>query len=219
MDPRLQELYPPLGLRLRSGPLEMRGIGDAEALALLELVHRGIHPVEQMPFATPWTDADTADLPLNFLQWWWRNMALWSQDSWTLDLCVLWDGAVVGVQGVSTQDFLTLRFGETGSWLGREFQGAGIGTAMRRALCTLLFEHLDFEFVTSAAFADNEASLRVSKKLGYRDNGFQRQTRRGHVAEIHRLMLVSEDFVRDPHLRVKGVAALRRFIGLDDTRR
>lgn len=215
MDPRLAEIYPPLGLHLRSGRLELRGIGDAEVLALLEVVKGGVHPAEHMPFSFPWTDVEPADLPLNYLQWWWRGMALWSTDAWNLDLCVLVDGEVVGVQGVATQDFLTLRFGETGSWLGQRFQGQGIGTAMRRALCTLLFEHLDFEFVTSAAFADNPASLRVSEKLGFRDNGQRRYARRGGPAELRHLMLNREDFVPDPDLEVTGAGAMRRFIGLD----
>lgn len=212
----MEQIFPPLGLRLRSGPLEMCGIGDQEVLALLEVVQHGVHPPDQMPFAYPWTDADPADLPLNYLQWWWRGMALWSRDAWALDLCVRWEGTVVGVQGVSTKDFLTLRFGETGSWLGQKFQGRGIGTAMRRTICTFLFDHLDFEFITSAAYADNPASLRVSEKLGYKDNGSLRQPRRGDAADMRRLQLLPDDFVPDTDLEVEGVGALRRFIGLDD---
>ncbi|MFV0450735.1 MAG: GNAT family N-acetyltransferase [Propioniciclava sp.] len=215
MDPRMRAIFPPLGLRLSSGRLELRGIGEEEVLALVDVVREGVHPTDQMPFSFPWTDVDPGDLPLNYLQWWWRGMALWSTDAWSLDLCVRWDGEVVGVQGVTTQDFLTLRFGETGSWLGQRHQGAGIGTAMRRALCTLLFEHLDFEFVTSAAFTDNPASLRVSEKLGFRENGSNRHARRGDPVEMRHLMLNREDFVPDPELRVEGVPAMRRFIGLD----
>lgn len=216
MNPRMAEIFPPLGLRLSSGPLELRGIGEDEVLALLDVVASGVHPPDQMPFSFPWTDAEPADLPLNYLQWWWRGMALWSTDAWNLDLCVLWDGDVVGVQGVATQDFLTLRFGETGSWLGQRYHGRGIGTAMRRALCTVLFEHLDFEFVTSAAFADNAASLRVSEKLGFHDNGHRRSSRRGGPADLRYLMLTREDFTPDPQLEVEGIPALRSFIGLTE---
>ncbi len=67
--------------------------------------------------------------------------------------------------------FPTLRVFETGSWLGRRFQGHGIGTRMRQAMCTLAFDHLGFEEVTSAAFLDNPASLGVSRKVGYVPNG------------------------------------------------
>ncbi|MDO5535282.1 MAG: GNAT family protein [Propionibacteriaceae bacterium] len=216
MDPRLVEIFPPLGLRITSGPLELRGIGEAEVLALLDLARAGIHPAERMPFTFPWTDAPAEELPLNYLQWWWRGMATWSRDAWALDLCVLWDGEVVGVQGVATHDFLTLRFGETGSWLGQRHQGRGIGTAMRHAMCAFLFDHLDFEFITSAAFTDNPASVRVSEKLGYRDNGLAWQPRRGEAATTKRLLLVREGFEPGPALRVEGAAAMRRFIGLPE---
>lgn len=208
------EIFPPLGLRVRAGSLELRGIGEEEVLSLLTVVQGGIHPPEQMPFAFPWTDASPDDLPLNYLQWWWRGMALWSPDAWSLDLCVLWEGEVVGVQGVATKDFLTVRSGETGSWLGQRFQGQGIGTLMRRTLCTLLFDHLDFAFVTSAAFTDNAASLRVSEKVGFRGTGEDQQVRRGESASMKRLLLTREKFTGVPDMEVEGVEALRRFIGL-----
>jgi len=215
-DPRTVAIFPPLGLRVEAGPLELRGIGEPEALALLDVVRAGVHPSEQMPFAAPWTQAPDDELPLNYLQWWWRSMALWSTDSWELNLAAVWEGEVVGVQGVATRDFLTLRFGETGSWLGEGHQGRGIGTAMRQAMCALLFDHLGFEFVTSAAFADNPASLRVSEKLGYRPNGLSWQARGGEASETQRLLLNREDFVRGPAITVSGVEAVRRFIGLEE---
>lgn len=215
MDPRLTEIFPPLGLRVTCGPLELRGIGDLEMLALLEVVQDGIHPPERMPFYFPWTDAPAPEVPLNYLQWWARTLATWNRDAWSLDLCALWEGEVVGVQGVATSDFLTFRFGETGSWLGQRFQSRGIGTAMRQALCALLFDHLDFEFITSAAFSDNPSSLRVSEKLGFRENGIAWSKPRGARATTKRLLLLPEDFVRGEPITVEGVEPLRRFIGLD----
>lgn len=215
MHPRLTEIFPPLGLRVTCGPLELRGIGDSEMLALLDVVRGGIHPPDEMPFYFPWTDASASDLPINYLQWWARGLATWSREAWSLDLCALWDGEVVGVQGVATRDFLTFRYGETGSWLGRPFQGRGIGTAMRQTLCALLFDHLDFEFITSAAFASNPSSLRVSEKLGFRDNGISWNAPRGERAVTRRLLLLPEDFVRGEPITVEGVEPLRRFISLD----
>jgi RimJ/RimL family protein N-acetyltransferase len=38
---------------------------------------------------------------------------------------------------------------------------------MRQAMCALLFDHLEAEEITSAAFTDNPASLAVSRKVGY----------------------------------------------------
>ncbi len=214
-DPRLVEIFPVLGLRVACGPLELRSIGESEVLGLLEVARAGVHPPTWTPFAVPWTDAAEDELPLNYLQWWWRSMATWSRDAWDLNLAVLWNGELVGVQGVATRDFLTLRFGETGSWLGQRFQGLGIGTEMRRVMCTLLFDHLDFEFVTSAAFDDNLASLRVSEKVGYTQNGATWVSSRGERRTSTRLMLASEDLVRGEPISVEGVAGVRRLIGLD----
>jgi RimJ/RimL family protein N-acetyltransferase len=77
-----------------------------------------------------------------------------------------YDGRLVGSQGFSTRDFLVTRIGETGSWLGREFHDRGIGTAMRKVICAFIFDYLGATFITSSAYADNPASLRVSRKCG-----------------------------------------------------
>ena len=83
------------------------------------------------------------------------------------------------MQAIDTEHFLVLPGrGQTGSWLARRFHGQGIGTRMRTAMCILAFDHLDFEEITSGAFADNPASLGVSRKVGYRDNGETRLKRR-----------------------------------------
>lgn len=215
-DTRLANTFPPLGLRVTSGALELRGIGTQEVLALIDVVRDGIHHPDSMPFLMPWTDVDPAEIPVNYLQWWWRSMALFTRDAWELNLCVLWHGEVVGVQGVSTRHFPTLRFGETGSWLGRRFQGNGIGTAMRQAMCALLFDELGFEFITSAAFVDNQASMRVSYKVGYRDNGLDWHMPRTERGAQQRLLLLPEDLVRGQPITVTGAEAMRRFIDIDE---
>mgnify|MGYP001545028395 CR=1 FL=1 len=210
----IPELFPPRGLRITSGPLELRGIGEPEMLALLDVVRDGVHDPATMPFSFPWTDAPADELPLNYLQWWSRHVTDWTPAAWSIDLAAVWEGEVVGVQGVTTRDFLVTRGGETGSWVGRRFHGRGIGTAMRRAWVAFLFGHLGFEYVTSSAFVDNAASLRVSEKLGYRPNGSVWYARRGERAECRRLLLRREDFTGAPPIAVEGVEAARRFIGI-----
>ncbi len=127
------------------------------------------------------------------------------------------DGVLVGTQGIATTDYLVTRTGETGSWLGRAHQGRGIGTAMRQALCAFVFDDLDAAEITSAAFLDNPASLGVSRKVGYRANGIRRLARRpGELAENQALVLHPADLVRGDHpVRVEGLTAFRRSIGLD----
>lgn len=212
----IEEVYPVLGLRIRAGPLELRGISDDDIAALGELAVRGIHPPDEMPFAVPWTDAPPDELPLRVAGYHWSNRATFAPDRWVLDFAVVWEGVVVGSQGFSTSDYLVTRSGETGSWLGREHQGQGIGTRMRQAICAFLFDHLDAEEIRSGAFVDNPSSLGVSRKVGYRPNGVQRVVRRpGEWQTNQRLVLTPETFVRGPAIAVEGLAPVRRLIGLD----
>jgi hypothetical protein len=61
------------------------------------------------------------------------------------------------------QDFSLLRSVGTGSWLGTEYQGQGIGKEMRSAVLHLAFAGLGAQIARSGAYFDNEASLRVSR--------------------------------------------------------
>lgn len=72
-----------------------------------------------------------------------------------------------------------LREVHTGSWLGRRYQGQGIGTQMRAAVLHLALDGLGAQRAVSAAFEDNPASLGVSRKLGYRDDGIEWHVVRG----------------------------------------
>ena len=211
----LCDAWPPFGLRIEAGPLVLRPIDDEMLPRLIELALDGIHAPETMPFATPWTDAPADELPANYVQYVWGVRANWKREKWNLEFAVENAGELVGVQAFFSSDYRVTRTGETGSWLGSGFQGRGIGTAMRQALCAFLFDHLDFEFITSVSFEDNPGSLRVSEKLGYRDNGIAWSSPRGTRATSRRLLLLPEDFVRGEPITVEGAEPLRRFIGLE----
>ncbi|WP_460810559.1 GNAT family N-acetyltransferase [Microlunatus endophyticus] len=117
--------------------------------------------------------------------------------------------------GFSTNDFAITRTGETGSWLAKRFHGQGIGTRMRRAMCAFVFDELDATEITSGAFLDNQASLAVSRKVGYRPNGTEHLVRRGDLAGLQRLVLTPGDFIRgDEMITVTGAESLRVFLGL-----
>jgi RimJ/RimL family protein N-acetyltransferase len=210
------DLWGPFALRVRCGPLELRAVTDDDIGSLVDLITAGIHDPQQMPFAVPWTDAPPEALPRNTAAYYWGTRASFSPADWVLDLVVRVNGEIVGVQGFHAKDYLVVRSGETGSWLGRRFQGRGIGTAMRQAICALLFDHLDAQEINSAAFIDNPSSLAVSRKVGYVDNGtFRQQRRPGELAWSRKLLLTPERFVRSKHrLDVEGSAELRAAIGL-----
>lgn len=211
----LTEAFAPFGLRIEAGPLVLRPVTDDVLPGLIELSLAGIHDPASMPFSFPWTDAPAAELPFNYASYHWGLRANWTRQRWDLEFAVEYEGTLVGCQGFLTSDYLLTRTGETGSWLGRQFHGRGIGTAMRRAICAFCFDHLDAEEITSAAFLDNPASLAVSRKVGYQPNGVFRKTRRPQEwAPNQALVLTPATFVRGEPITVTGVDAFRRFIGL-----
>lgn len=169
-----------------------------------------------MPFSTPWTAAPADELPRNYAQHQWKLRAEFSAGKWSAELAVFWNGELAGVQGISTTDYLVTRTGETGSWLGLPFHGKGIGTAMRQVVCAFLFDHLDADYLTSAAFTDNPSSRAVSRKVGYAENGWHRVDRQGQPATLVDLLLERKNLVRCEHeLTVRGLPEFRRSIGLD----
>jgi RimJ/RimL family protein N-acetyltransferase len=207
---------PLLGLRITAGPLELRGITDDLLGPLANLAVKGVHDPGLMPFSTPWTLAPAAELPRNMAQHYWLQRASWRTEKWSADLATFWHGELVGSQGLDTHDYLITRTGETMSWLSREFHGRGIGTAMRQVMCAFAFDYLDAESITSAAYADNPASLAVSRKVGYADNGRDRRSRMDQPVTLQRIVLSPENLVRFPdELTVEGLPEFRRSIGLD----
>ena len=209
--------YPPFGLHVVAGPLELRGLTDELLMELCDVAEAGIHHPDEMPFYFPWSSAPVGQLGRNTAAYHWSKRATFTPEEFCLDLAVLLDGRVIGAQGVAAKHFPVTRTGETGSWLGREFQGRGLGTEMRRAFCELLFDHLGFEEITSAAFLDNPASLGVSRKVGYQPTAVSRIKRReGELALNQGLVLTPATFVRgDAPIEVTGAEAVRSFIGLD----
>jgi RimJ/RimL family protein N-acetyltransferase len=206
---------PLLGLRITAGPVELRGITD-DLLGPLADLAGDIHAPDFMPFTFPWTLAAAPDLPRNVAQYHWGNRASFSPVKWNADFAVFFDGALVGSQGFATSEYLVTRTGETGSWLNRRFHGRGIGTAMRQVICAFAFDHLDARYITSAAFEDNPASLAVSRKTGYTDNGTEQRSRLGQPATLRRILLEPAGLVRYEHeLTVSGLREFRLSIGLD----
>ena len=124
--------------------------------------------------------------------------------------------ALVGVQSAGAKDFPTLRTAGTGSWLGRSYQGKGLGTEMRAAILHLLFAGLDAVAATSGAFIDNPTSHAVSAKLGYEDNGWDYVARRGERARIRHYVLTRERWERQQRadIEIDGLEKCREMFAL-----
>jgi RimJ/RimL family protein N-acetyltransferase len=211
----LVDHWPLFGLEIRTPRLVMRYPDDDLGLELVELALRGVHDPDTMPFTIPWTD----DPPSAHLQHLWRNRADWKPQSWHLQLVACVDGAVVGTQGMTAEHFPTRRAFETGSWVGRAFQGQGIGKEMRAAMLHLAFDGLGAQLATTAAWHDNEASLAVTRALGYEPNGWSLELRREQPDRQLRFVMPRtrwEERRRDD-IEVAGLAACLPLFGLGGT--
>jgi RimJ/RimL family protein N-acetyltransferase len=103
---------------------------------------------------------------------------------------------IVGVQEIGAQHFAVTRTVSTGSWVGRRFQGAGYGKAMRDAVLHLAFDGMGAERADTAAWITNHASLAVSRAMGYQDNGTTTRAAEGKRVEQVNLTLRRSDWSR-----------------------
>ncbi len=161
--------WPVLNLRLRVGETALRHVRERDLPHLAEILP---DDYEHDPGAEPFLTHDVAEHRRRLLyQGYWRSVGNWSPASWCLDFMVEHRGEVVGVQSLEAEQFLSVRTVDSGSWLATTARGRGIGVAMRRAVLALAFDHLGACAAVSSARADNAASLGVSRRLGYTDNG------------------------------------------------
>lgn len=167
--------WPLFGLRLRLEDIELRLPTDPDVERLIALARAGIHDPGVMPFQVAWTDRPSPGFERQAAQFHWRARAEWRPEKWVLPLMVSVAGEPVGVQDIRADNFAALRVVETGSWLGRDHQGRGIGTRMRLAVLHLAFDRLGAMAAESGAFDDNPASQRASRSIGYVENGWTLQ--------------------------------------------
>jgi RimJ/RimL family protein N-acetyltransferase len=204
------------GLRLQTSALELRWPSQDDLDGLADLAAVGVHDPGMQPFKAAWTDASPDERALETLQYHWSQWGSWKPSDWTLEFVVLRDGVVVGKQGIGGRDFAVLREVHTGSWLGLGYQGQGIGSQMRAAVLHLAFEGLGAQHAVSEAFDDNPASLGVSRKLGYRDDGVEWCTVRGRPTLSRRLRLTRADWqaARTVPVQIHGLEPCLPHFGL-----
>lgn len=212
-----QPVWPLFDLRVATPRLELRYIDDELAVELALLALKGIHDPTTMPFGVPWTDAPSPEVERNALQFYWQCRASTSPKSWTINLATLVDGVVVGSTSLESTNFPVLREFGTASWLGREYQGKGIGKEMRVATLHLGFLGLAGEHATTAAWPDNEPSLGVTRSLGYMANGTRRALRRDQADLLHAYQMSRADFIarlRRDDITLHGVDECLSLLGL-----
>ena len=208
--------WPLFDLVVRTPRLELRLPKEVEFAALIEVADAGIHDPDTMPFFVPWTDLEPALRARETAKWLWSHRANWSPDKWTFTAGVFVDGQPVGMQDIGAEQFQAVRSVETGSWLGRAYQGQGIGREMREAILHLAFAGLDAEEALSGAFEDNAASLATSRAVGYEENGEARGRRRQSSGRTVRFRMSREAWEqrRRDDIEIVGLdACLDMFVG------
>lgn len=207
--------WPVFGLRLATPRLVLRPVTDDDLAELVDLVLAGIHDPADMPFLQPWTDLPRGELITETLRYHWRTRATSRPENWSVLFAVRARGTLLGTQELSGEQFAVTATVGTGSWLGLAHQGRGFGTEMRSAVVDFAFDHLKATRAESDAFADNSASLAVSRKVGYLANGDAvRQRRPGERAVEQRLVLTPATFRRPSWaVQVAGFEACRAAFG------
>ena len=202
-------------LRLRTPRLELRLGSHEELVELARLAEQGVHPPEEMPFAVAWTDRigkpNFVETSVAFHE---QHLADWSPESWSLNFLVFEEGVLAGTQGVSAKEFAERRRVATGSWLGRAYQGRGLGTQMRAAVLELAFRGLGAESAESSWLEGNEASRRVSEKLGYVEYTLGEKSPRGAPVVEHGVEIVRADWRCPIAVEIEGLEPCLPLFGL-----
>jgi RimJ/RimL family protein N-acetyltransferase len=215
----MTDLAPLYRLRLLTPRLALR-LGTREELEELgRLAERGVHPPEEMPFAVAWTDRiGEPDFLERFVEYHESHLRDWSPERWELGLLVWERGRLAGTQAIFAKSFAETRHVGTGSWLGREFQGRGIGTEMRAAVLELAFRGLSADETESDWLAGNEASRRVSEKLGYVEVAVGSVSPRGAPVPAHDVRITREAWVCPIPVTIERLEPCLQLFGARPTR-
>lgn len=165
-------------ITLRKGPVVLQIPSDEEVAVLADLREEGVtapgneHYTPNLLLGLP---ATVEARKLAMLQYFWKGKAEFNTAGrWDLPFAVRHNGVIVGVQTLGSTQFPARRTVRTGSWMVSSAQGSGVGTVMRAAVLEFAFRFLNAEYATTGHAEGNEASRRVSEKLGYEPNGYER---------------------------------------------
>lgn len=179
-------IWPTFGLVIRTPRLVLRLPRESELPALAQAARDIAGPGEPR-LQLPWMYEPSPAMEHHLVQRYWRSLAHWKPESWYLTMAVYMDDEPVGVQNIWANDFARARSVGTGSWITRSRQGKGVGTESRSAVLEFAFSCLGAGEAQTEYLHGNIASERVSRKLGYVNNG-ERLTFRegsGQITQYH----------------------------------
>lgn len=191
----LADHIPVYRLRLRTERLELR-LPESfdEVAALADTAAAGVHDPGFMPFSHPWTKGEPDETARSVALWYHRAIGRWDAKHWSVPFFVRYEGRPIGVQTLHGKEFAVTREVDSGSWIGLAYQGRGIGTEMRAAVLHLAFAGLGAETARSGSYLGNDASERVSRRLGYRPDGDEFHVVQEQRRHMRRWRLSREDW-------------------------
>ena len=181
---------------------------EADLPELIDLLPADVEQDPRLP--THLEDPDATRVH-RALQSYWRTQGTWTASAWVIQFVVGFDGSTIGLQILEAKDFPRLRLVETASWLGTGHRGVGLGKEMRAAVLELAFEGLGALVAETEAWHDNQASIGVSKALGYEPNGETLHPRGDAPDRMARMRLRRQDWISPVSVDIAGLDACREF--------
>jgi len=208
----MDSLWPLFGIRLRHRDVVLRPMRESDLGPLAAMLPGDVgHDPRLAMFESQSFAENERRL---FCQGYWRSMGNWDPAAWELHFVVHHDGRPVGVQTLEGTNFPALRTVDSASWLIPAARGRGLGVAMRTAVLGLAFDHLGAVAAISSATLANAASLGVSRRVGYAENGRSRIVdTSGEVVELQNFLLTADRWP-GADVSVTGLSRARPWFGL-----
>lgn len=200
--------WPLHDLVLRTADLELRALNEQTAGRLAHVLP---DDVELDPALSDLRLPRPQQRRMHVLQAYWRQAGSWSPDDWVLPFAVSAGPELIGLQTLEGKHFAVRREVDTASWLVPSARGRGWGRQMRAAVLGLAFAHLGAVRAVTEAWADNAASLGVSRALGYLPNGTKVHDHGGQRRIMVKMVLENPDL---PTVEVSGLPPCLPLLGL-----
>lgn len=202
----IEKAWPLYGLKIETERLHLKMM-SLDEVACLASVSRG-NILSSPGIMLPWVSLSSPEYEINFFQHHLKAIANWNISKWRLNLGVFLKNEIypIGVVGIYSENFLETKTVRSNSWLLLKYQGRGIGKEMRRGSLELAFDFLHADRARSTIHPDNLASQKVSKSLGYIEDGTKEVE--GYKGGIGiRFLLSREDWTKDSNVSITGFSS------------
>jgi RimJ/RimL family protein N-acetyltransferase len=225
----IEDVVPLYRLQLATERLTLCLAHPDELRLLTDVARAPIHPPGEEPFLNPmganrpsWSSAPPDDRAESVIRAQFGAIARWSPADWHLELAIWLDGKPIGVQTLYAKHYPVCREVVTISWITLAQQGNGYGSEARAAVLALAFNALGARSARSRAFVASAASIGVSERLGYRDDGIDVEAvYGGEVRTSRRFRMSAEDWSARPRPAVTVAGfddECRTWFGIDPVR-